>query len=122
MEPAAQSTRPSRRVAEKVVHGVGLQVAEARYSLDVTPYYSMLTAPGFNVLNGVQTSTTGSNLYVAQTPPNQTSDYGVEVDADIIRLRLRSAAALTWQDSKEIHLYLDTPNGPGPLPTPCWST
>jgi iron complex outermembrane recepter protein len=98
---------------------IGYKLYTPRVSLDVTPYYSVLTNIGSTYLQTV--SAEGEpGVYGAFTPSNKTSDYGVEIDGQFhfdYGFALRTA--VTWQKSKEIDSYSWTqPNGPCPASTP----
>ena len=89
------------------------------FSLDVTPYYSVLTSPGATTLTTVNSDGT-PGFYVAYTPANKTSDYGIELDSQLhFNYGFGLRAALTWQYAKQITSYTWTqPNGPGPSSAP----
>jgi outer membrane receptor protein involved in Fe transport len=85
------------------------------YSIDITPYYSLLNAPGTGFLD-----LQNGNVEGVITPPDQTRDMGVEVDG---KFYLGHGFALrttfTWQTAKEISNWVYTqPNGPAPDDAP----
>jgi iron complex outermembrane receptor protein len=103
---AAQQSPPP--LPQKIVQWeLGYKFHKPGYSIDITPYYSVLTQiaqNGFPVVPGPDSGNGG--WFVATTPANKTSNTGVELDGRFdfgYGFALRTA--VTWQKSKEIDSF-----------------
>jgi outer membrane receptor protein involved in Fe transport len=97
---------------------LGYRFQNARFRMDITPYYSLLSAPASAIL--LRPDPDGSPFpeqYAAYTPANETDNYGVEFDGEFnFGQGFALRAALTVQKSKILKNYqFEQPNGPGPV-------
>jgi hypothetical protein len=101
---------------------LGYKLHKPNYSIDITPYYSLLKQPGTSILFVYTNGDSGGFGTLAEpNPASKTSDYGVEFDG---RLHFDSGfslrTAVTWQRSKLISSYswIQPPNFVAPSDNP----
>ncbi|MEP7242961.1 MAG: TonB-dependent receptor, partial [Gammaproteobacteria bacterium] len=97
---------------------LGYRFQAERYRIDVTPYYSLLSAPGQGTL--FRPDPDGGPVpqaYSAFTPANETDNYGIEFDGEArFNYGFAVRAAVTVQRSHILKNYqFAQPNGPGPV-------
>jgi len=119
---AAEAATPPPAAQEIVQYELGYKFNRPRYSIALTPYYSVLSKTNTDVIYAYLTgSSTAYSSIGVLTPVNKTSDLGIELDG---RYRFDYGFALrtafTWQKSKEINSYnwVQPPGVIGPAKDP----
>lgn len=114
---------PTNRLTKTIPQDVtqielGYRFQNERFRIDITPYYSLLSAPAQATL--LRPDPEGGpfpEAYAAFTPANETDNYGIEFDGDFnFGHGFAMRAAITVQKSKILKNYqFNQPNGPGPI-------